>query len=243
MDLTGRTAVVTGGGVRVGRAICLALARAGANVYVHYNASTERAVATRDEILAEGGTAAIGSADLSDPHSGIMLIADAQAALGPVSILINSASGFPTDSIATFTLESLRQAMSVGLESPVILTKAMAEALPPDLDGVVVNITDARTTMPYKEHLSYTLVKGGLDTFTRVAALDLAPTIRVNAVALGVILPPASESDSYAAELAEKLPLQRVGGAGVVADTVVFLCTNDFITGEIIRVDGGGHLT
>ncbi len=174
MELTGRTAVVTGGGVRVGRAICVALAKAGAAVYVHYNSSTDGAVATRDEILAAGGIAAIGSADLSDPHSGHMLIADAQVALGPVSILVNSASGFPTDSIATFTLESLRKTMSVGLESPVMLTKAMAESLPPELDGVVINITDARTATPYKEHLSYTLVKGGLDTFTRVAALDLA---------------------------------------------------------------------
>ncbi len=242
MDLTGRTAVVTGGGVRVGRAICVALAQAGADVYIHYNSSADGAVATRNEILAAGGTAAIGSADLSDPHSGITLIADAQAALGPVSILVNSASGFPTDSIATFTLESLRKAMSVGLESPVMLTKAMAEALPPELDGAVVNITDARTATPYKEHLSYTLVKGGLDTFTRVAALDLAPTIRVNAVALGVILPPADKTDAYATKLALELPLERVGGAQVVADAVVFLCRNDFITGEIVRVDGGGHL-
>ncbi|KAA3640453.1 MAG: SDR family NAD(P)-dependent oxidoreductase [Armatimonadetes bacterium] len=242
MDLTGRTALVTGGGVRVGRAICLALAEAGAKVFVHYNSSADGAVATRDEVLAAGGTSAIGSADLSDPHSGIMLIADAQAALGPVSILVNSASGFPTDSIATFKLESLRATMSVGLESPVMLTKAMAEALPPDLDGAVVNITDARTATPYKEHLSYTLVKGGLDTFTRVAALDLAPTIRVNAVALGVILPPADETDEYAEKLARRLPLARVGGAEVVAEAVVFLCRNDFITGEIVRVDGGGHL-
>ena len=86
------------------------------------------------------------------------------------------------------------------------------------------------------------LAKGAVDTLTRTAALDLAPQIRVNAVALGVILPPADESDSYATKLASTLPLARVGGASVVADAVVFLCRNDFITGEIIRVDGGAHL-
>ena len=242
MDLTGRNAIVTGGGVRVGRAICLALAAAGARVYVHYNSSSDAASSVRDEILSAGGFAAIGSADLSDPAGAQMLIADAGAALGPVSILVNSASGFPSDALATITLEDLRDARTVTLESPVMLTQAMSHAVPDDLDGAVVNITDARTVHPYKEHLSYLLAKGGLDTFTRAAALELAPRVRVNAVALGVILPPADETDSYAAKLAETLPLARVGGVEVVADAVVFLCQNDFITGEIIRVDGGAHL-
>jgi glucose 1-dehydrogenase len=242
MELTGRNAIVTGGGVRVGRAISLALAKAGARVYIHYNSSSDAASEVRDEVLGAGGFAAIGSADLADPAAAQMLIADAEAALGPVSILVNSASGFPSDTLATTTLQDLRNARTVTLESPVMLTQAMSLALPDELDGAVVNITDARTMHPYKEHLSYTLAKGGLDTFTRAAALDLAPRIRVNAVALGVILPPADETDAYAAKLAETLPLARVGGVEVVADAVVFLCQNDFITGEIIRLDGGAHL-
>ncbi|MEZ5174912.1 MAG: SDR family oxidoreductase [Acidimicrobiia bacterium] len=242
MDLEGRTAVVTGGGVRVGRAICLALARAGARVYIHYNLSDVAATEVRDEILSDGGTAAIGSADLSAPLSASMLMADAAAALGPVSILVNSASIFPKDSLADVTLEGVRDARSVSLESPLMLIKAMAEALPEEMDGAVVNISDVRTAHPYREHLSYLLAKGGLDTLTRVAALELAPRIRVNAVAPGVILPPVDEDGTYAERLAATLPLARVGGAEVVADTVVFLCRNDFITGEIVRVDGGGHL-
>lgn len=242
MEINGRNAIVTGGGVRVGRAICLALAEAGARVYVHYNTSSDAAATVRDEIVSAGGFAAIGSADLSDPAASRILIADAEAALGPISILVNSASGFPTDSLADVTVESLRDARSVTLESPVMLTQAFAAALGDDQEGAVVNITDQRTDRPYKQHLSYMLAKGGLDTFTKVAALELAPRIRVNAAALGVILPPADQSDDYATELAASLPLERVGGAGVVADTVVFLCKNDFITGEIIRVDGGAHL-
>lgn len=242
MELTGRNAIVTGGGVRVGRAISLALADAGANVYIHYNSSSDAASSVRDEILAAGGVSAIGSADLTDPSAGQRLIADAEAALGPVSVLVNNASGFPTDSITDVTLEGLRDARSVALESPVMLTQEMARSLSDDSVGAVVNITDARTMHPYEEHLSYMLAKGGLDTFTRAAALALAPRIRVNAVALGVILPPADETDAYAAKLAATLPLARVGGAEVVADAVVFLCRNDFITGEIIRLDGGAHL-
>ncbi len=242
MDLSGRNAIVTGGGVRVGRAISLALADAGAKVYIHYNSSSDEAGAVRDEILANGGMASIGSADLTDPSAAQLLIADAEAALGPVSILVNSASAFHTDSLADATLENLREARSVTLESPVMLTQAMAKAMDDGLEGAVVNVTDARTMHPYKEHLSYTLAKGGLDTLTRVAALELAPRIRVNAVALGVILPPAGKTDDYAARLAATLPLERVGGTEVVGEAVVFLCRNDFITGEIIRLDGGAHL-
>ncbi len=243
MEITGKNAIVTGGGVRVGRAISLALAGSGANVFVHFNSSDDAAASVRDEIVGFGGTAAIGSADLADPDSAEGLVADAEASLGgPVSILVNSASGFATDDLASVTLDDLRQSRAVTLDSPVMLTQAFAERLPPDLDGAVVNITDQRTMKPYKEHLSYLLAKGGLDTFTRVAALELAPRVRVNAVALGVVLPPAHEPDSYAEQLAATLPLARVGGAEVVADTVLFLCRNDFITGEIIRVDGGAHL-
>lgn len=242
MDLKGRTAIVTGGGVRVGRAISLALAQAGAKVFVHYNSSEGPAIELRDTIVANGGEAAIGPMDLSDPASAPALIDHAAAALGQPSILINSASGFASDTVRDITLEGLRESLSVSLEAPVLLTKAFANGLGGDDAGAVVNITDVRTLTPYREHVSYMLAKGGIDTFTRAAALALAPFIRVNAVALGVILPPADEDDDYATKLARSLPLSRVGGVEVVADTVVFLCRNDFITGEIVRVDGGSHL-
>ena len=124
----------------------------------------------------------------------------------------------------------------------MMLIQAFARSVSDDLGGAVVNVTDVKTMRPYTKHLSYVLAKGGIDTLTRAVALALAPRIRVNAVALGVILPPSNEDDDYALKLAADLPLQRVGGAQVVADTVAFLCENDFITGEIVRVDGGGHL-
>jgi len=242
MDLKGRTALVTGGGVRVGKAICLALGAAGANVFVHYNSSEGPADAVRNEIIAGGGVAASGSGDLSDPASAGALLDATSSALGPVSILVNSASGFSSDDVSTFTLDGFHKTQAVSLEAPIMLTQALAAGLPDGLDASVVNVTDVRTTQPYRTHLSYMLAKGGIDTFTRAAALELAPSIRVNAVALGVILPPPGEGNDYATKLAESLPLAKVGGTQVVADTVVFLCRNDFITGEIVRVDGGGHL-
>ena len=242
MEIPGRVAVVTGGATRVGRAIALGLVAAGADVFIHYNRSAAPAEETLAEIEALGGRGAIGSVNLGNPEAAAGLIEQASAALGEVSILINSASGFATDTIGDVTLEGWRASHDLTLASPVFLTQAFAVALDSDTAGAVVNITDVRTLSPYQKHFSYIIAKGGIDTFTRAAALGLAPQIRVNAVALGVILPPPGEDAEYVNELASQLPLQRPGGTRPVVETVVHLVRNDFITGEIIRVDGGGHL-
>jgi len=242
MELNGKVALVTGGAVRVGRAISLALAREGAHTYIHYNRSEAPATELRDEIVASGGTAAIGSGDLSNPETASSIIDAATGALGPVSILVNSASGFPTDSIRDATVVQWRRTMDLTLGSPLFLIQAFAEHLGDEAEGAVVNITDVKTQRPYMEHVSYMLAKGGIDTLTKAAALALAPKIRVNAVALGVILPPPGETQEYANALAADIPLARAGGAEVVADTVVYLVKNDFVTGETVRLDGGAHL-
>jgi pteridine reductase len=242
MELTGRNALVTGGAIRVGRAITAALAGEGCNVFIHFNSSAAPAEQLRDELAATGVRIAIGSSDLSDPSGSADLIDAATKALGPISVLVNSASGFPSDTVMDVTLDRLRATHDLTLASPLMLTQAFAAALPADERGAVINVTDVKTHRPYREHVSYMLAKGGIDTLTRAAALGLAPRIRVNAVALGVILPPPGEGDDYVAALAAGLPLERVGGTAVVADTVVFLARNDFITGEIIRLDGGAHL-
>ena len=242
MELAGRNALVTGGAVRVGRAISLALAAVGANVFVHFNRSSAPAEEVRDQVEALGGRAAIGAGDLSDPAAAASLVGAASDALGPISVLINSASGFPEDTLGDVTPQGWRASQDLSLGSPLFLTQAFAAALPEDEVGAIVNITDVRTERPYRKHISYVLAKGGIDTLTRAAALALAPRIRVNAVALGVILPPPGEGEDYVQALAEDLPLRRVGGVDVVADAVLFLARNDFVTGEIVRVDGGGHL-
>ncbi len=242
MELQGRVAIVTGGGVRVGRAIALGLAAAGADVFVHYNRSAGPAEETAALARDLGVRSAAGSVDLSNPSRAGGLIDLATEHLGAPSILVNSASGFPADTIGDVTLENWRRTLDLTLASPVFATQAFANALPDDTQGAVVNITDVRTHTPYREHFSYIVAKGGVDTFTRTAALQLAPRIRVNAVALGVILPPPGEGDDYATRLADELPLARVGGTEPVVAAVLSLIANDFVTGEIVRVDGGGHL-
>lgn len=242
MELAGRNALITGGAHRVGRALTLALAGAGANVYIHYNRSAAPAEETAAEVREFGVNAVTGATDLSDPRKVSQVVADATAAMGPVSILINSASGFPKDRFQNVSLEEWRRAHDLTLAGPVFLTQAFAAALAADSVGAVVNVTDVKTATPYRKHFSYIVAKGGLDAFTRAAALALAPRIRVNAVALGVILPPPGEDEEYVQRLAAKVPMRRPGGTNPVAAAVLALLENDFVTGEIIRVDGGAHL-
>ncbi len=241
MDIAGRIAVVTGGAHRVGRGIALALAAAGADVFVHYSRSAAEADATVAEITGLGRRAASGSADLALPGAAGSLIATVRNQLGNPTILVNSASGFPVDTLTDVTREQWQATLDLTLTAPVFLTQAFAEVIG-DSEGAVVNIGDVKTATPYRRHFSYMVAKGGLETFTRAAALALAPRIRVNALALGVILPPATKDAAYVERLAADLPLRRAGGVEVVADAAVALIRNDFITGEILRLDGGAHL-
>ena len=243
MMLTGRNALVTGGAHRLGKAIVRALAEAGANVFIHYLTSGEAATARAEELGDTGVRTATGQADLCEPGSAPRLLDDAVAGLGPISLLVNSASGFPADTIHDATLDGWRATIDCTLTAPMFLTQAFAAALPTATEGAVVNITDARTRTPYTKHFTYTVAKGGLEAFTQAAAVALGPRVRVNAVAPGVVLPPLGEDDDYVNRLAAALPLERAGGTEPVAHAVRALLENDFVTGEVIRVDGGGHLT
>lgn len=240
MELRHTTALVTGAARRVGKAIALALADAGADLVLHYNRSSAEAEETAREAEARGAQVALVGADLSEAGAPAKVIAGA-GDLAPVRVLVNSAAGFPEDDLVGVTPEQWERTLRVNLTGPVFLTQAFANALP-DGHGAVVNVTDWRTARPYRDHFSYTIAKGGIDTFTAAAAEALAPRIRVNAVALGAILPPPGRDSSYLRELAREIPVERVGGTDVVADAVLFLLRNDFITGEVVRVAGGAHL-
>lgn len=239
MDLHGKTALVTGGAKRVGKAIVLGLAEAGCNLVLHYNTSAAEAEVTASEARAMGAQVVLVKADLGSDAAGAVAGA---AELAPVEILINSAAGFPVDTILDIAAETFDRTIAVNLRAPILLTAAFARALPDDREGAVVNLTDWRTQRPYGNHFSYTVAKGGIDTFTVAAAEALAPRIRVNAVALGAILPPPGKGSAYLKELAKEIPVKHVGGTDPVVEAVLFLLRNDFITGEIMRVDGGAHL-
>jgi len=237
VDISSSRALVTGGAHRVGKGIALALAGAGADLVLHYNSSVGAAEDTAEEARSLGADVELRQADLSDPASIGTLLEE------PADILVNSAAGFPSDRLVDVSLDQWNRTLALNLTAPVFLTQAFARALPEDRRGAVVNVTDWKTGRPYRDaRFSYTIAKGGIDTFTSVAASELAPRIRVNAVALGVILPPADADEGYAERLASQTPLERVGGVEVVAEAVLHFIRNDFITGEIQRLNGGAHL-
>jgi len=241
MELAGTTALITGGAHRVGGGIARGLAEAGCDLVLHYNSSVGPAEQTAAAAEAMGRRVTLVGADLADPASAPLIVASA-GDLAPIRVLVNSAAMFSEDSLSDVTPAGWQQTLAVNLAAPVFLTQAFAAALPGDVEGAMVNVTDWRTARPYSDHFSYSIAKGAIETFTAAAAEHLAPRIRVNAVALGAILPPPGKDSAYLKELAQEIPLQRVGDPGVVADTVVHLLRNDFITGEIVRINGGAHL-
>ena len=243
MNLHGKIALVTGGSKRVGRALVLALARAGCHIALHYNRSLEDAQQTAEDARAFGVDVALLQAELTDVDQAVRLLDEAGRRLGPVQILINNASIFPHDALMDVTVEGWSRTFRVNLRTPVFLTQAMVRALPPQSEAAVINISDWRAERPYPDHFSYSVAKGALDSFTRAAAISLAPRVRVNGIALGPMLPPPGKGEAYLEARAARLPLRRAGGVDVVAETMLFLLRNDFITGEIVRLDGGAHLT
>jgi len=239
MELRGVTALVTGAAHRVGKAIALGLAGAGADVVLHFHSSASAAEATAAEVRSLGVSVALTSGDLAADPAAVL---DGAGNLAPVQVLVNSAAVFPDDRIGDVSPEAWNRTLAINLTAPVFLTQAFARRLPDDLEGAVVNVTDWRTQRPYRDHFSYSVTKGALDTFTRAAAEALAPRIRVNAVALGAILPPPGKGSAYLRDLAREIPAQRIGGTEPVVMAVLALVTNPFVTGEILRVDGGAHL-
>ena len=237
-----KTALVTGAARRVGRAIALALAGDGWNVAVHYGASGDAAQETARELQALGVRAEAIGADLSDEAGLRSLIERCEAALGPVGLLVNNASTFERDSLATATRASWDRHIDPNLWAPLVLMQDFAARLPQDNDGAVVNIIDQRVWNLNEDFLSYTLSKVGLWGATRTLALELAPRIRVNGVGPGPILPSVHQDQDRFDSQARATPLQHGASPDEVAAAVVFLAAAPSVTGQMIAVDSGQHL-
>lgn len=238
--LRGKTALITGGARRLGRAIALELADHGANVVVHYRRSEREALALVEEVSARGVRAWALRADLDDPGAPAALIEQAIAEAGSLDLLVNNASRFPTDELATLTFDDVARSVRVNAWAPFALSRALYEAVG---RGRIVNLLDAKLYgAGYRDHVSYVLSKQALASLTLMIARAYAPGVAVNAVAPGAILPPPGRDQRYLNELGAALPLRRAGTPSDVARAVVFLLGSDFITGHTLIVDGGQHL-
>jgi NAD(P)-dependent dehydrogenase (short-subunit alcohol dehydrogenase family) len=234
-----KTALVTGAGVRVGRAIALALADAGMNLLVHYRRSEGDAAEVCRLAEQRGVRAWPIAADFDEPQASSRLIDRVVATAGALDVLVNSAAVFPRDDVRTMTVDRLMATIRVNAWVPFELSRVFAERVG---RGQIVNLLDSRIVDGDRIHASYILSKQLLSEMTKMMALDFAPGIAVNAVAPGLILPPPGEPVEYIEKRAATVPLKRHGTPELLARAVVFLVQSEFITGQVIFVDGGRHL-
>jgi pteridine reductase len=238
-SLAGRTALVTGAAKRLGRAIALALAQQGVNVVVHYHQSERAARDLCEEIERVGASAWPLQGDLFDIQETQQLVEQAISQAGPLDILVNNASIFDKETLWETSERSLGRNLQIHTVAPLVLARAFARQGQP---GHVVNLLDTRVTTYDREHASYHISKRALLTLTRMLALELAPRIAVNAIAPGLILPPAGLDEGYLQKLTHTNPLERHGDPADVAEAVLFLLRSRFVTGQILYVDGGYHM-
>ncbi len=238
MNLEGTVALVTGAGHRVGRALALALARAGADVAVHFHRSAEPARDTAAAVEQLGRRAIVLQADLGSADAAEALPAAVRSDLGRLDVLINSASLFESSPLLEVTAQDWDRVMAVNLRAPFLLTRAAAPHLA-ERDGVVINIADLAGLLAWPAFPHHGVSKAGLIHLTRVSARALGPRIRVNCVVPGTVLPPDDYTDEQIEASVERTVLKRLGSARDVEEAMLFLIRSDFATGSIVVVDGG----
>jgi NAD(P)-dependent dehydrogenase (short-subunit alcohol dehydrogenase family) len=240
--LSGRVALVTGGGRGIGRGIALELARAGANVAVNYHDDSERAQQTADDVEALGVRVMTIAADVGDAAAVQRMVDEVTRSFGSLDILVNNAGVQTWTPFLDVTESEWDLVIRTNLKGSFLCTQAAARAMP--RGGVVVNIGSGCNKVPFAGLVAYTASKGGIEMLTKVAAVELAPRkIRVNCVAPGAVEIERTrlEVDDYAGTWGAVTPLGRVGQPEDVARAVRFLASDDsaFITGQTIWVDGG----
>lgn len=243
VELQGQVAIITGAGVRVGRALALALADAGANIAVHYNSSADAAEETAAAVRERGVKAVAVQGNLRDAKAAAEQIVEETAAkLGPATILVNNASIFEIGGPLDADEATWDAHFNINLKAPFFLCQAFARRLPEDTPGNIINLLDWRIDRPRADRLVYTLTKSALATMTRGLAHALAPRIRVNGIAPGAILPPPGADQQYLDRLARQIPLERAGSPEEICRAALYLLGSTFVTGEVIYVTGGEHL-
>ena len=240
MTLTGKTILITGAARRLGRAMAIDCAAHGADVILHFNTSGGEVEQTAAEIRALQKKCWTVQADLSSSES-VLRLFDTARNLAEISGLINNASIFKPVTFADTTLVDWETHFQVNLTAPFLLTQAFAKYYESETIGRVINLVDWRALRPGRDHFPYTISKAGLVSLTKATALNLAPRINVNAVALGAILPPENEPENL--NIIKNIPMQRWAEMDEFLKTINFLLDGpSYVTGEVIHLDGGRHL-
>lgn len=236
------TALVTGAGTRIGRAIAENLGSQGWSVAVHYNRSGNGAEDTAASIVAAGGKAETVQADLADEDSLQGLMAAAAKLIGPVTCLVNNASIFDYDDARSATRETWDSHIAVNMRAPFVLTQNFAAQLPEGQEGNVINIIDQRVRKLTPHFMTYTISKVGLWGMTQTLAQALAPRIRVNGIGPGPTLASKHQDRALFDRQIAALPLERGPQPSEIAKAVDFILAMPSLTGQMIAVDGGQHI-
>lgn len=231
--------LITGGAQRIGKHIALHLAGQGFRIALHYNASADAAEKIAREICRKKGICKIFPADLSYPRQTRDLIPTVLKEFAGIDLLINNASIFERSNLKNGAVEMLDRHWAINLRAPYILSSEFFRRCK---QGQIINILDTHVVKNNVSHVAYLLSKKALYELTKLAAVELAPDIRVNGIAPGLILPPAGQRNDYLDRLAQEVPLRRKGSPEKITQTIDFLLSNDYLTGQIIFVDGGEHL-
>ncbi|QRN83923.1 SDR family oxidoreductase [Chloroflexota bacterium] len=243
MELKGKTALVTGGGIRLGRAYALALAKEGVNLAIHYNRSLEPAEETAKLARELGVKAVTFGADFNDLTAVEALFPEILKHFDSVDILINNAAIYLRGDGLETDREMWESQFRINLQTPFTLIQAFAHQLPKGRPGRILNIADAQILQHRPDHFAYRLTKLALVEMTRMFALELAPNITVNAFAPGIMLPLADREDiDLEAYAKSHVPLQRTGSPEIAVENALHLIKSDFTTGAFLRVDGGQYL-
>ena len=235
-------ALITGAAQRIGRTLALDLAEHGWSIGIHYNSSRDAAERLASDLRAKNTAAAILPADLADPTAVEQLVVDCARALSPPVCLINNASMFAYDDVATLASDLWDAQIAVNLKAPVFLAKAFAAMLPDGKEGNVINIVDQRVWKPTPRFFSYALAKSALWDATRTLAQALAPRVRVNAIAPGPALRSVHQSEEEFRRQYEATILGRGTTPQEIARAVRFILDAPAMTGQMIALDGGQHL-
>ncbi len=239
IDPAGKCALITGGARRVGAAMTSALAACGVDVAIHYDTAADEAEALAATCRDRGVNAVTLQADLAEPGAAEDLAARAEDALGGVDILINSASTWESTAFTDITRDQWDRAMAVNLTAPMFLSQRLGAAMVGRGFGRIVNITDVAGLRPWPHRAAHSVSKNGLIMLTRVLSQTLAPHVLTNAIAPGPVLVPDDAGPQVEHNLSAETVLGRMGTPGDVVDAMLYLVSAEYVTGQVLVVDGG----
>jgi len=236
-----QTALITGASKRIGKALAEHLAGKGWNIAVHFNSSENPAGDLVNELSVKHPLQKFQSfkTNLSDIDEVIVLIPNVLVEFGEIHLLINNASVFDSGYLKTTSVDLYDEQMNVNLKAPFFLIRDFANLCK---QGNIINFVDTRVTSNKSNFTAYSLSKKGLWNLTQIAALELAPDIRVNAIAPGVTLPPEDKDENYLQNLAQNIPMKKPGGLEPIIKSVDYILENNHLTGQLLFADGGENL-